>query len=165
MNPKIREKRHRLPRDAYRGHVVVAFTACVDGRHAPFHDRAVVGHFVNLLARAAEKNRCRVPIYCFMPDHMHVILHGQDDSADAWRAMVDFKQQTGFWFGRNRPQDAWQKDFYDHIIRGDDDLAAQIRYIADNPVRWGLVRVWSDYPFTGAIGIELNHVLADIATS
>ena len=30
----VREKKHRLPREAYRGHVLVAFTACVaDSRH------------------------------------------------------------------------------------------------------------------------------------
>jgi REP element-mobilizing transposase RayT len=99
-----------------------------------------------------------------MPDHLHVILQGQDDSSDTWRAMVDFKQKTGFWFGRNRPRDAWQKDFYDHIIRADDDLGAQIRYTADNPVRKGLVRLWSEYPFTGAIGIDLKDILADAST-
>jgi hypothetical protein len=93
-----------------------------------------------------------------------LILQGQHDSADTWQAMVDFKQQTGFWFGRNRPEDAWQKDFYDHIIRADEDLGAQIRYIAHNPVRWGLVPRWPDYPFTGAIGIDLKVVLADAST-
>jgi putative transposase len=164
MNRNIREKPHRLPRDCYRGQVIVAFTACIDERHTPFLDGAVVAHFREVLGKAAQKNRCAVPIFCFMPDHLHVILQGLDDSADTWRAMVDFKQQTGFWFARNRPQDAWQKDFYDHIIRADEDLGAQIRYIADNPVRWGLVRIWSDHPFTGAIGMELHHVLADAAT-
>lgn len=164
MKSDIREKRHRLPRDCYRGRVIVAFTACVDERHTPFLDARVVDHFRDLLGKASEKNLCHVLIFCFMPDHLHVILHGRDDASDTWRAMVDFKQQTGFWFGRNRPQDAWQKDFYDHIIRADEDLGAQIRYIADNPVRWGLVSVWSDYAFTGAIGIELNQVLADAST-
>jgi putative transposase len=124
----------------------------------------VVAHFRDLLGKAAEKNHCTVLIYCFMPDHLHVILQGLDDTADTWRTMVDFKQQTGFWFSRHRPQDAWQKDFYDHIIRADEDLGAQIRYVADNPVRWRLARIWSDYPYTGAIGIDLKVVLADVAT-
>jgi REP element-mobilizing transposase RayT len=164
MRLNIREKPHRLPRDCYRGRVVVSLTACVDERHTPFLDGDVVSQFRGSLARAVEKYSCLVLIYCFMPDHLHVILQGQDDSADSWRAMVDFKQQSGFWFGRNRPQDGWQKDFYDHIIRADEDLGAQIRYIADNPVRRGLVKMWSEYPFTGAIGIDLKQVLADAAT-
>jgi hypothetical protein len=99
-----------------------------------------------------------------MPDHAHVILQGQDDSADAWQTMVDFKQLTGFWLGRNRSQDAWQKNFYDHIIRINEDLGAQIRYIANNPVRWELVKIWSDYPFTGAIGLDLLEVMIDAST-
>jgi len=99
-----------------------------------------------------------------MPDHMHVVLHGRSDAADAWQAMVDFKQKTGFWFARHRPLTAWQKDFYDHVIRADEDLGAQIRYVADNPVRRGLVKVWTEYPFTGSLGIDLNVVMADAAT-
>jgi putative transposase len=164
MKSKIREKRHRLPRDCYRGPVVVALTACVAERHTPFLDSDVVSHFRDVLAQVIEQSRCLVPIYCFMPDHLHVVLQGQDELADSWRAMVEFKQRTGFWFGRNRPQNAWQKDFCDHIIRTNEDLGAQIRYIADNPVRKGLVKVWSEYPFTGAIGIDLNLILIDAAT-
>jgi putative transposase len=164
MKSNIREKKHRLPRECYLGRVIVSLTACVEGRHTSFLDAGVVSCFRSTLGTAAEKHRCLVAVYCFMPDHLHLILQGQDDSADTWRAMVDFKQQTGFWFGRNRPQDVWQKDFYDHIIRADEDLGAQIRYIADNPVRRGLVKLWSDYAFTGSIGIELEEVLVDAST-
>lgn len=53
----------------------------------------------------------------------------------------------------------WQKDFYDRIIRSDRELAEQLRYLADNPVRKGLVSHWSQYPFTGAIGIDLHNVM------
>ena len=52
------------------------------------------------------------------------------------------------------------QDFYDHIIRADEDLGAQIRYVADNPVRRGLVKSWQEYPFTGALGIDLATVMA-----
>src|SRR5262249_45674856 len=87
MKRNIREKPHRLPRHCYRGRVIVAFTACVDKRHTPFVDSEVVSDFLDSLGKAATKCKCLVPIYCFMPDHVHVILHGQDDSADAWQAM------------------------------------------------------------------------------
>jgi len=95
---------------------------------------------------------------------MHVILRGRSETADAWRAMVGFKQKTGFWFARHLPAISWQKDLYDHIIRADEDLGAQIRYVADNPVRQGLVKDWAEYPFTGSLGIDLKVVMADTAT-
>jgi REP element-mobilizing transposase RayT len=84
-----------------------------------------------------------------MPDHLHVILAGRADDADAWRAMVDFKQQTGFWLAGNRPSIEWQKDFYDHVIRSDESLDVQVRYVIENPVRAGLVADWTAYTRTG----------------
>jgi putative transposase len=30
----------------------------------------------------------------------------------------------------------WQRDFYDHIVRGDRSLEAIRRYVAENPARW-----------------------------
>ncbi|HEY1381774.1 MAG TPA: transposase [Gemmataceae bacterium] len=162
--PPIRQRPHRLPREHYRGPVAVAITACVQDRHPAFRDPEIVDTFRTLLDTAVTTCRCFVPIYCFMPEHLHLILHGRDDLSDTWAAMVAFKQRSGYWFGRNRPAIHWQGDFYDHVIRADEDLYAQVRYTADNPVRRGLVRVWSEYPYTGAIGVDLRAMLLDIAT-
>jgi REP element-mobilizing transposase RayT len=35
---------------------------------------------------------------------------------------------------------AWQRGFYDHIIRGERELDAIRRYIRDNPLKWALDR-------------------------
>jgi len=32
----------------------------------------------------------------------------------------------------------WQRGFYDHVVRNDDDLARIREYIATNPLRWSL---------------------------
>lgn len=161
--PFMHEKPHRLPRECYRGIVTVSFTACIDGRTPVFTKCEVVDTFLAYLRDAIAEHECRALIYCFMPDHLHVLLHGESATADTWAAMVSFKQKTGFWFGQNGRYAKWQKDFHDHIIRANEDLAAHVRYIADNPVRWGLVERWFDYPFTGAIGYSLNDILADVA--
>ena len=164
MKFNVREKRHRLPRETYRGQVTVPVTACIEGKSTPFADEGIVKQFLEFLHSAMVKHNCIAFIYCFMPDHLHLVLHGQDANADVWRAMVSFKQQSGYWFRRHRPEFAWQKDFYDHIIRADEDLGAQIRYVADNPVRKGIVKLWSEYPFTGAIGIDIKTVMQDAST-
>jgi len=101
--PQIREKRHRLPRECYRGEVTVAFTACVEDDYPLFSDASVVTAFVERLDTAAKKHKCIVFIYCFMPEHQHLIVHGTAPSADTWRAMVDYKQLTGYWLGRHNP--------------------------------------------------------------
>ncbi len=162
--PFVRERPHRLPRDCYRGPVTVSFTACIESFKQPFVDAKIVGEFVSLLTKSIEKYECIVPIYCFMPDHLHVMMHGQSDKADLWQAMVHFKQLSGYRFGQAGREFEWQKDFHDRVIRDVAERAVRIRYIADNPVRRQLAVVWSDYPFTGAIGIELLRVMADVAT-
>jgi len=160
----IREKLHRLPRESYRGDATVAYTVCVAEAHPLFADDSVVAAFVALLRLAAERHGCIVVIYCFMPEHLHVMLHGRRESADTWQALVEFKQQGGYWLRQHRPGVIWQKDFYDHIVRREEDLGAQVRYIAANPVRKGLVSDWREYPHTGAIGIDLQAVISSTIT-
>ncbi|MFQ6132862.1 MAG: transposase [Armatimonadota bacterium] len=98
-----------------------------------------------MMQRQAARHACDVLAACLMPDHMHVTLRGTDDSADAWAAAVRFKQQTGVWFARKAPHIRWQKDFYDHILRRDEDLPRYVRYILENPVRAGLTEDWREY--------------------
>ncbi len=94
-----------------------------------------------------------------MLDHVHFILSGIKDDANLWGAVVRFKQKTGFYLKRRNGLFQWQKDFYDHIIRQNENLITQVRYILDNPVRKGLVNNWNDYPLKGSIGIRLEEVL------
>src|ERR1700687_1076212 len=120
--PAPRETHHRLPRESYQGLVNVAFTICAADRTPLFTETEVVSEFISLLRAALEKHACVASIYCFMPDHVHVLLSGRDESSDAWAAVALFKQQTGIWLGQHRPGVHWQKDFYDHIVRRDEDL-------------------------------------------
>ena len=140
------------------------FTACVAEGYRLFADAGVVGEFIGILRAVVEKNHCTVPIYCFMPDHLHVMLDGQSAVSDAWQAMVEFKQRTGWWLKQHRPAIQWQKDFYDHVLRDNEDLGAQVRYIAGNPVGKGLVQDWRQYPHTGAIGYDWEGVIRGMIT-
>lgn len=155
----IKEKSHRLPKDLYRGKVSAAFTICIRDGVPAFTERAIIGIFTNLLNSAVEKALCIVPVYCFMPDHLHLIITGTSDESDVISAVVRYKQRTGYWLSLNKPELRWQKDFYDHIIRTNENLSVQARYILDNPVRKGLVESWRDYPYKGSIGCELEAVL------
>ncbi len=122
----------------------------------------IVNCFTKILAPTVGKERCIVPVYCFMPDHQHLIIAGTRSDSDIWKAIVSYKQRTGFWMSKNKPEVRWQKDFYDHVIRTDEDVATQVRYILDNPVRKGLVSSWEEYPFRGSIGCKLEDILNGI---
>lgn len=158
----MNEKNHRLPRELYRGKISVAFTLCIRNRQNAFIEPEIVSIFTDALNSAVEKTRCIVPVYCFMPDHQHLIISGTSDESDCMKAVIGYKQKTGYWLSLNRPDIKWQKDFYDHIIRSDEKLGVHVRYILDNPVRKGLETNWRDHPFKGLIGCSLENVLSAI---
>ena len=47
----------------------------------------------------------------------------------------------------------WQKGFYDHGLRSEEDVVAIARYIVANPIRAGMVARVGDYPFWNAVWI------------
>lgn len=54
----------------------------------------------------------------------------------------------------------WQKDFYDHIHRKEEDLKKHIIYILDNSARRGLVVNWDEYFFKGSLDFDLKEIIA-----
>lgn len=150
---------HRLPRNSYCGHVVVAITACIRERRPLFNQADAVNACIEALRIAVKRSECTVPIYCFMPEHLHLVLRGTSGVADAWAALAAFKQRSGFWIAGHYPEHSWQKDFWDHVMRGSEDVRAHICYVANNPVRRGLVTEWNAYPFTGSIGHDVQAML------
>ena len=167
----MREKRHRLPKEFYKGEISVAFTLCIRNDVAPdinvasgfsLSEPKIVNKFTEILGSIINKENCIVPVYCFMPDHQHLIVTGSRGDSDILKVIMSYKQKTGFWMSKNKTEIRWQKDFYDHIIRTNEDVATQVRYILDNPVRKGLTSSWEEYPFKGSIGCELDDVLLGI---
>jgi len=47
--------------------------------------------------------------------------------------------------------DFWQSGFFDHVLRSDESYQAKRLYIADNPVRAGLVTESKYWPYQGDI--------------
>jgi REP element-mobilizing transposase RayT len=158
----IKEKRHRLPKEFYKGIVSAAYTLCLKGGIQAFKKPEIVNIFTDILTTVVSKKGCMVPVYCFMPDHQHLIITGTCSDSDIWNAVVSYKQKTGFWMSMNKVGISWQKDFYDHIIRSHEDIATQVRYILHNPVRKRLVSCWQDYPFKGSIGCKIEDILDGI---
>jgi len=56
-----------------------------------FTDPAVVSEFAQMLRAAAERWSCLVLVYCFMPDHLRLVLQGRGENADLWKTLVDCK--------------------------------------------------------------------------
>lgn len=77
--------------------------------------------------------------YCIMPDHIHLILSIQADgngriiSAPTISTVVGSMKR---WVSRQVGKPVWQKSFYDHGIRNQQDYLQIWEYIDNNPARW-----------------------------
>lgn len=112
-----RMKKHRLPEAAYCGKKTVSFTACELHRRPRLARAEIVEPCVQILTDAANEFSCIVPIYTFMPDHLHVMIMGLEERSRPKAVMEQFKHHSGKWFDCHHPEIAWQDDFYDRIIR------------------------------------------------
>jgi len=150
MGKLIREKHHRLASECYIGHLIVAFTLCIQERKPIFADKNIVEYFRDALLDEIHKQRCDIHVYLFMPDHLHIIVEGKADDANILEMINKFKHRTGFWLYQHWREFRWQKDYYDHIIRNTDDLRKQIEYILQNPFRKEIVVDWKQFPHKGS---------------
>jgi len=85
----------------------------------------------------------RVDKYCIMPDHIHFILSIDTDengrtqfAPTISRVMKQFKGSITKQVGRP----IWQKSFYDHGIRNQQDYDEIWAYIENNPLKYVLNR-------------------------
>ena len=154
---KIKERKHRLPRETYKGRVRCAFTLCVCNKRTLFISDGIFHTVEDMLSGALVKANCDAHIYLFMPDHCHLLIEGKSEESDLWQCVVNFKRKSGYWLARNHLQEEWQKDSYDHILRKEEDLIKQVRYILGNPVRKGLVEDWKAYPYKGSTLYDFNQ--------
>ena len=146
----IREKRHRLDPEIYKGERPVSFTLCIKNKDEFFTDYKQFNMFNEILLNELESFDCSAFVYLFMPDHIHMTLRGNKSDSDIKKCIDMFKQKSGYLLSKNFPHIKWQKDYYDHVLRSKENLDIHIKYILNNPVRAGLVKYWKQYPFKGS---------------
>ena len=164
MPSPVREKHHRLPPESYRGTVVVAFTVNTSNHFPYFNHPEAATTAMSALAESFPEHYGHVGVYVFMPEHVHLIISGKDTRSDLLALIKDFKQKTTFRLRQAGGEFGWQKDFYDHIVRANEDYGAQVRYLLRNPVRRGLCERWQDWPYKGVLGQTWEQLAAAIAT-
>jgi REP element-mobilizing transposase RayT len=90
--------------------------------------------------------------WVIMPDHVHWLFQ-LGEYMDLSAAIKRFKACSARRVNEhlNRRGALWQKSFYDHALRKDEDVRGVARYIVANPLRAGLVEKVGDYPLWDAI--------------
>ncbi len=156
---EFRRKNVRLPRTAYTGRQWYFVTACTEGRREELKDRLLVRSNLALLANQASRDGFAVQAFCFMPDHLHLLLSGQRDDSDCLAFVKGFKQRSAFEFARGARRRLWQRGFYDHILRPSDHWETVASYIWMNPVRKGLCGRAEEWPFSGPETVDWRRAV------
>ncbi|TWT46053.1 Transposase IS200 like protein [Phycisphaerae bacterium RAS1] len=142
-----RSRAVRLHADAYSGVAPIHLTICAaDGR--PFEDAALAQTVCTAFERVAAAGELELSAYCLMPDHLHVLIRPMSGfGIDEFLRRM--KSYTTRWHQRatGRPV-LWQRSARDRVLRANERLATVVAYIANNPVRAGLVSAWTQWPYT-----------------
>lgn len=157
MKNLTREKKHRLDPELYKGLKIISFTLCIKNRKILFNKPQIFQVFESLLIKEIIEHKCKAYVYLFMPDHVHLLVSGIEQNSDIKKCIDSFKQKSGYWLYKNLSEFKWQKDYYDHILRKEEELKTQIDYILNNPVRARLVEEWQNYKFKGSTVYSLDE--------
>ncbi|MDY0195173.1 MAG: transposase [Sulfurovaceae bacterium] len=94
-----------------------------------------------------------------MPDHFHMIItpHNAKDYPKIIKSIkYNFTKRyqseddvlQSFSRYKRKMQPIWQKRYYEHTIRDQNDWDKKIDYIKNNPIKHGLAEVWSDWKYS-----------------
>ena len=89
-----------------------------------------------------------------MPDHVHLIFTPLIDfesmEVSSLGVIMDaIKGASAHRINKalRRTGRVWQPESFDHVLRSSENLDAKVQYVLENPVRKGLVKKWSEYPW------------------
>ena len=152
-------KRHdylrRLPPEYYRGRAYVHWSLTVEDRKTGWLIPVLYYKYREILTHTTFRFGFCCPIYCCMPDHVHMLWVGILRRCDQRTAMRYFRRQMNPILEKLAVR--FQRQPYDHVLREDEreraafELVAE--YIARNPERRGLVPPdgFAKYSFTGCL--------------
>lgn len=104
-----------------------------------------------------------------LPDHLHTLWtmpEGDSDYSGRWRAIkARFSRALanhGVPLVRNRrgEYDLWQRRFWEHMIRDDDDFARHVDYIHYNPVKHGSAKDSFDWRWSSIHAYARKGIIA-----
>ena len=127
------------------------FTLVTYGRNGIFTNPANVTLLRNAFRHVMENQPFKVDAFVLLPDHLHCIWTLPDEDMDfskRWRLIKSYFTRKCLPEYRNiannarikkKEQAVWQRRFWEHFIRDDNDYRRHVEYIHYNPVKHGYV--------------------------
>lgn len=152
----------RFPDFDYIGPHRYSLTFSTFQRRSLFTEPALVATVIEQILIASGKCGFDVIAYCGMPDHFHLVVCGNIESADLPRFVQRAKQLSGYYGKRIVNHRIWQAGYFERVLRETEDTRSVVAYVLLNPVRKGLVASPQDYPFSGSALGTLEELVESI---
>ncbi len=141
----------RLPREYYQGDAAVFWTLTVFDKAKGWLTPSFHQCFRELMLHAAAREDLVCPMYCLMPDHLHLVWMGLRLDSDQINGMAFLRTYLEPELSTAKFQPQPQDEVLREEQRKRNAFAKVCFYIAANPVRAELIREKEVWPFTGCV--------------
>ena len=153
MNSGMQGHLPRLDNAFYRGAAVVHWVFTLADRATGWLDDGVHGQARELMEHTMVRYELLCPVYCVMPEHMHLLWMGVSESSNQQKASMFFRRHLNGVLSSKGVR--LQKQSYDHVLKEHERERNAFEkiawYILENPVRAGLVKDRSEWAYSGCI--------------
>ena len=153
----MKEFKHlsRLELPHYCGQAYVHWTYTIQDRRTGWLKPIFYYKFRELLTHALFRYSLVCPIYCLMPDHIHMVWIGFSDQSNQVNATRFLRKQVGIVLGKLGHK--FQHQAYDRVLKEDQRQESNfndlVEYIARNPERAKLIPAdqFRSYPYSDCL--------------
>ena len=131
--------------------VIYFVTVCCIDRKRVFTDDPPVKIALESLMKCADLTEWHILQICFMPDHVHLLAAPRSDREQKLSKLIQrWKSSSKQRLNRAGIDGGiWQREFFDRLLRSNENLTDKWRYTGMNPVRAELCSRPEDYPYLG----------------
>jgi putative transposase len=141
----------RLSREHYQADAVVFWTLTVFDKAKGWLTQPLHQRFRELMLHAAAREGLLCPIYCLMPDHIHLVWMGLRQDSDQFNGMTFLRTHLEPELSPAKFQPQAQDEVLREEQRKRNAFAKVCFYIAANPVRAELIGEKEIWPFIGCL--------------
>ncbi|MCX5642956.1 MAG: transposase [Candidatus Omnitrophica bacterium] len=151
------QKRLRLKDFSYIGFYKYFVTIVCNGKMPVFTEENIVKESLKLIKNISLNYGFSIWAYCFMPEHLHLLIEGKKEDSNLKKFVPMLKQKTSYMYKKTTGGKLWQENYYEHVLRNDEDVKSVARYILENPVRKKLANDFTNYPFSGSLVFDIKE--------
>ncbi len=98
-----------------------------------------------------DEQRYRLLAWCIMPNHVHALIETREGVPLAavlhsWKSYTSHEANTLL----QRNGEFWQREYLDRFVRNAEHYASVIAYIEENPVKAGLAKIRTEWPWSSS---------------